>query len=142
MGSSEGTGGSNAPMATRFLPPPDLALTLSGPASVREGRRAIAALLSVAVPQDWHADATLATSELITNALTASGSCELSAWYASDPDCLRIEVADTSTGTPAVQAPDSARVGGHGLRIVAALSSRWGVRREPASKVVWCEFDG
>lgn len=127
-------------MAPTFLPPPHLTKSLTGLASVREARRAVAVLLSAVDPADWHSDAVVAVSELVTNALTAAGACELSAWFSQEANCLRVEVTDTSTGDPVVQQIDSLRVGGHGLRIVETFSTRWGVIRHAGSKIVWFEM--
>ncbi len=129
-------------MATTFLPPPHVTRTLTGVASVREARQAVAGLLSAVDPADWHADAAVAVSELVTNAIVAAGTCELAAWFSPEANCLRVEVTDTSEHLPVVQPLDSPRVGGHGLRIVEAFSTRWGVTTHPASKIVWFEIDG
>ena len=129
-------------MARTFAPPPHVAIQLVGRSSARTARRAVTELLSSAVAADWHADAALVVSELIANALEASGECHLSAWYLHDEHVLRAEVTDRSPELPIAQLPDSTRVGGHGLRIVEALSARWGVTVAEDSKTVWFEIDG
>ena len=125
-----------------FQPPPHVALALTDASSVRTARRAVAALFVDSPSMDWHADALLVVSELVTNALQASGECHLSAWYDSTVNALRVEVIDVSRNMPAIQPTDSTRVGGHGLRIVEALSSRWGVIDGSDWKAVWFEIDG
>ena len=85
-------------------------------------------------------DAALAVSELVTNAIRAAGQCSLSAWYHADQGAVRVEVIDTSQEMPAIQPRDSGRVGGHGLRIVADVSTSWGVVEREDSKVVWFEI--
>jgi two-component sensor histidine kinase len=79
----------------------------------------------------------LLASELVTNAIR----------YAEGPVTLRLikegalvcEVQDNSPALPRLlhAAKDDER--GRGLQIVSKLSGRWGSRRTPAGKVVWCE---
>ena len=79
----------------------------------------------------------LLASELVTNAIR----------YAEGPVTLRLicedmlvcEVADSSPALPRLwdAAGDDER--GRGLQIVSRLSHRWGSRRTPTGKVVWCE---
>ena len=79
----------------------------------------------------------LLACELVTNAIR----------YAEGPVTLRLihegslvcEVADSSPALPRLQhaAGDDER--GRGLQIVSRLSHRWGARRIPGGKVVWCE---
>ncbi len=82
--------------------------------------------------------AQLLACELVTNAIR----------YAEGPVTLRLiqegslvcEVADSSPALPRLlhAAGDDER--GRGLQIVSRLSHRWGARRTPAGKVVWCEL--
>jgi hypothetical protein len=130
-------------MGRLFQPPPHVvvALVRSGGAG-RTARRAIAALFVDVVPADWHVDARLVVSELVANALTECGECQLSMWFEVDANSLRVEVSDLSANLPVPQPHDSTRVGGHGLRIVEALSTRWGVDVHAIGKSVWFEIDG
>ena len=97
--------------------------------------------MGVVSTSGWRAqDAALAVSELVTNAIRAAGQCTLSAWYHTDELAVRVEVTDTSQEMPAIQPLNSERVGGHGLRIVAAVSTRWGLIEREDSKVVWFEI--
>ena len=90
------------------------------------------------------ADGTLATarllvSELVTNAVThGRGRITLTAQLFEL--CLLVEVLDEGGGFDLrerdFQAPE---VGGWGLKIVDAQSSRWGVRRD--SSHVWFELE-
>jgi anti-sigma regulatory factor (Ser/Thr protein kinase) len=75
----------------------------------------------------------LVVSELITNAVK----------YGADPieltlslthDAVTVTVRDGDTTLPAPRPADPARVGQHGLEIVAALSQAVDVRREPSGK--------
>jgi anti-sigma regulatory factor (Ser/Thr protein kinase) len=52
-------------------------------------------------------------------------------------DEVRIEVRDSGEGAPRVLSPTPREPTGRGLRIVAAMSRRWGVIAEPKGKVVW-----
>ena len=52
-------------------------------------------------------------------------------------DEVRIEVRDLGGGEPRVLSPSPQEPSGRGLRIVEAMSRRWGVRPEAAGKVVW-----
>ena len=129
-------------MPRTFHPPPHVAVTVAGKASARAGRKAIQDLLSSAPVADWHADAALVVSELVANALEECGECRVAGWYLVDFAALRVEVSDNSLNLPVLQAVDSERVGGHGLRIVESLSTRWGVVTADNAKTVWFEIDG
>jgi len=79
----------------------------------------------------------LLASELVTNAIR----------YAEGPVTLRLikegvlvcEVVDSSPALPKLQHAAKDDECGRGLQIVSKLSGRWGARRTPAGKVVWCE---
>ena len=129
-------------MTRVFHPPPHTELHLRGKSSARDGRRAVQQLLDSEQQADWHDDAVLVVSELVANALTACQECILSAWWISAERALRVEVSDTSRQMPIPQAESSIRVGGHGLRIVERLSTRWGVTPNETGKIVWFEIDG
>ena len=54
---------------------------------------------------------------------------------------IRVEVSDSASGVPRVVATESWDSDGHrGLRLVEALSTRWGVDRDPPGKRVWAEM--
>jgi anti-sigma regulatory factor (Ser/Thr protein kinase) len=84
----------------------------------------------------------LVVAELVTNAVQAAGRCSLTAWHLADLRVVRIEVVDTSLVLPAIQPIDVGRIGGHGLRIVDAVATRWGVTGNADRKSVWAELDG
>lgn len=95
------------------------------------------------------ATATLLTSELVTNAVIhpdvdAGDTIELN--VISWPDRLRVEVIDLGEGFDLERLPPRPREnGGHGLLVVAGLSSRWGTAPRPAAEgggfCVWFELD-
>jgi serine phosphatase RsbU (regulator of sigma subunit) len=79
----------------------------------------------------------LLVSELITNAIRyTDGDVTLRLVL---EHTLTLEVLDSSPALPRLRhaARDDER--GRGLQIVSQLSHRWGTRRTPAGKVVWCE---
>jgi len=88
-------------------------------------------------------DAVLIASEMATNALLHSRSREPGGSFTvraeiHPDDYLWLEVEDG--GGPWTEHP---RVDGrgHGLKIVAALSSDWGVEGDELARVVWARFD-
>ena len=79
----------------------------------------------------------LLVSELVTNAIRyTEGDVTLRLVLESS---LTLEVLDISPALPRLRhaARDDER--GRGLQIVSQLSHRWGARRTPSGKVVWCE---
>lgn len=81
----------------------------------------------------------LVVSELVTNAQRHVGG-RIALSLVLEVDRLRIAVSDGSRREPVQQAPDPARVGGHGLRIVAKLATAWGVRPHGDGKQVWADL--
>jgi serine phosphatase RsbU (regulator of sigma subunit) len=105
--------------------------------SAREARRLVIKPL-----EKWQLDTfvpitQLLVSELVTNAIR----------YAEGPVTLRLicedtlvcEVADSSSALPQLRDAAGDDEPGRGLQIVSRMSHRWGSRRTPAGKVVWCE---
>jgi anti-sigma regulatory factor (Ser/Thr protein kinase) len=97
---------------------------------------------------EWHLpgvaeDAELIASELLTNAVTASHKPTgpvPAVWLRlfTDGAGLLIEVGDHSAGEPQLTHSDGDAIGGRGLVLVDALSSRWGFYFVGyARKVVW-----
>jgi anti-sigma regulatory factor (Ser/Thr protein kinase) len=87
-------------------------------------------------------DAELLVSELVTNAVRASGpEGALCLRLLADRERLVIEVWDQSAGLPSARPVDEESTGGRGLTVVEAIASRWGCERFSADlKVVWCEL--
>ncbi|WP_179271434.1 ATP-binding protein [Actinomadura meyerae] len=95
-------------------------------------------------------DLVLVVSELVANAIThtASGLAggQVTVVLTAGGGLVRLEVADDGAGGDRPHVRDSApRVRdeaetGRGMRIVAALSARWGFRADGPRTVVWAEF--
>jgi anti-sigma regulatory factor (Ser/Thr protein kinase) len=105
---------------------------------VAEARHLVASYLEEReMPELLVQDATLATSELVTNAfLHGQGPVELR-MRIEGADVL-IEVRDRATYQPRKLRPDEDDEHGRGLQIVAALAARWGTRPTENGKAVWC----
>ncbi|MBW1603160.1 ATP-binding protein [Streptomyces sp. JJ66] len=93
-------------------------------------------------------DASLVVSELVANAVAATGHASRWApglsllhvrmlWL---PSSVAIEVADVSREEPVLHAFDPEAEGGRGLQLVAGVASRWGSAPAPWGKVVWAEL--
>lgn len=92
-------------------------------------------------------DVTLCLSELVTNAIQASAVLRPAAAVhiamAHERCWLLLAVADASPRFPLRLPTDSDAVGGRGLAMVEALSTRWGwypVSWPGLAKVVWAEW--
>jgi anti-sigma regulatory factor (Ser/Thr protein kinase) len=80
----------------------------------------------------------LLVSELVTNAIKyANGETMLR--LILEPESLVCEVHDTAPALPRVLQVDKDAETGRGLHVVSQLAQRWGARRTPTGKVVWCE---
>lgn len=104
------------------------------------GRRLVAMGLDGGSPS-----AMVVVSELVTNAVVHGGGM-IRVVVLPTASGARVEVTDRGAGMPALapflpRADGAVQVGGWGLRIVEALSSRWGVRRNEVGKTVWAEID-
>lgn len=96
--------------------------------------------------RDWGAEplATaiqLAVSELVTNAVV-HGDGRIRLKLIQRPLEVVVEVFDDGLGKPAMGPDVPASDGGRGLRIVEAVSARWGVEANEGGKVVWCVITG
>lgn len=81
-------------------------------------------------------DATVVTSELVTNALRhGAGERELRLSPANGG--VLLEVSDTGDGWPHIRDDDPLTPGGLGLVIVDRISADWGAARNDRGKVVW-----
>jgi len=107
-----------------------------GPESPAQARRFVARHL-----RRWHhgqiaADAELATSELVTNAVLHAGG-PLVLDVEVDGDGVVIAVQDPVEALPEPRAAGPADANGRGLGIISAVASTWGVDRIPGGKRVW-----
>jgi hypothetical protein len=85
------------------------------------------------------ADIALVVTELATNAVLHAGSAFCVSLALSD-GAIRISVSDTlPLGANGVD-QHLAAVSGHGLGVVAAIATRWGVESVPSGKAVWAEL--
>jgi anti-sigma regulatory factor (Ser/Thr protein kinase) len=92
----------------------------------------------------WGADefeekVVLVVSELVTNAAVHAGT-ELQVSLRLAGETLRLEVRDGSPQMPRQRPLDLDATTGRGLRLVAALSRKWGAEEAPPGKMVWCEI--
>ncbi|MFJ4415747.1 SpoIIE family protein phosphatase [Streptomyces sp. NPDC088925] len=91
-------------------------------------------------------DATVLTSELVTNAVVHAGT-SAEVLCLREEDGVRVEVADRypDREVPLRAAPhlltDPEREGGRGLQLCAALAARWGVEYSSTHKTVWFRLD-
>lgn len=105
-------------------------------------RRAVRAALGREVSPELVENAVLCTSEIVTNAVVHTElGCELQMSFDPATGVVRIEVSDHSPHHELLANPvDTQRVGGRGLQIVSATSSRWGTNPASGGKVVWFEL--
>src|SRR6202522_3636255 len=105
--------------------------------SVREARLAIAEPMKRWGLEDLIPTTELLVSELVTNAVKYSrGDVTL---RLVNERALVCEVLDNSAALPRLRQANGDDENGRGLQVVRQLSQRWGARRTPAGKVVWCE---
>jgi anti-sigma regulatory factor (Ser/Thr protein kinase) len=86
-------------------------------------------------------DVETVVGELAANAFRHAGT-RFSVSLSCDDDVLAVEVADGSSGVPAIAGRPHARslVTGRGLLMVDALANDWGARTTPDGKIVWAEL--
>jgi anti-sigma regulatory factor (Ser/Thr protein kinase) len=128
---------------------------LAVPTAVRCAREFTTQMLERWRLADLVDTACLVVSELVTNAVQATGTLELEpddATLTSLPlvelhlsirsDVLLIEVGDTSTTPPGLQQQYEAAENGRGLFLVAMLSKEWSFYLSPGGgKVVWAAVE-
>ena len=85
------------------------------------------------------ADTALVVTELATNAVVHAGSA-FSVSLALSGGAIRISVGDTRPVAPPGTDQELAAAPGHGLGVVAAMATRWGVETMPGGKAVWAEL--
>ena len=130
--------------ATRSGPGAPFRLTVaSGPAAPRAARAAIRVWMARSPSDPLLTDALLVLGELVANsvrhALVPAGS-SIGVRAEMRGDLLFLEVTDAGTsGAVTPRGPDLTNGGGFGLNVVATLSRRWGVIRDPGT-LVWAEL--
>ncbi len=102
-------------------------------------RRFAADVLGDAGRRDLVDDTTLVVAELVTNAVLHAAAPITVRLLVRD-DAVRVEVADASRRGPLPGASSVDAMTGRGLRLVASLTSAWGVEPAPDGKVVWAEL--
>jgi signal transduction histidine kinase len=107
------------------------------PAAAAEARSQVRATI-----RDWKVPvdpdiAILLTSDLVTNAITHGEGETVTLAIRCTPDHLRIDVYDKSHYLPADASEPVGAGTGHGLALVAALSTDWGSFRTPAGKALY-----
>lgn len=107
--------------------------------SIREARRFVTAGLK-GQPLETVEAAALMVSELATNCVRHAHSDFEIAIETSSGRSTRIEALDAGPGHPEAQNPTPSEPTGRGLRIVEALSDKWGIDERPGGKTVWFEI--
>ena len=112
------------------------------PGSPGQARRFVRALLAEADREDWSEAASLAVSELVTNAVLHAHS-DIEVVGDVTDEHLRLEVRDDNPTLPAARSYDDHATTGRGLELVAAVTLSHGVDSlGSAGKVVWCCIGG
>jgi anti-sigma regulatory factor (Ser/Thr protein kinase) len=84
-------------------------------------------------------DLSLLVTEVVANAIRHAGS-DIRLEMSMSPAVVRVEVFDGSSELPVLRHPVPTSDSGRGLRLVDALATRWGSRRQLDGKVVWFEL--
>jgi anti-sigma regulatory factor (Ser/Thr protein kinase) len=112
----------------------------ASPVAPRLARRTVAEFLGTQVSRRFAEDASLLTSELVSNSVIHAGMSETDLIRLDldlDLDRLRVTVSDAEG--PFASTPTRV-TGGWGLVLVERVSDRWGVRSDPPNSV-WFELD-
>jgi serine phosphatase RsbU (regulator of sigma subunit)/anti-sigma regulatory factor (Ser/Thr protein kinase) len=112
-----------------------------GSDTVPGARRLVDRAVLDGLPASIGLDAELVVTELVTNALLHAGP-PVDVRLVITPGQLRAEVVDRSHVTPVVARPGADAMTGRGLRLVVAMSQRWGVEPRRDGKMVWAEVTG
>src|SRR5690349_3290641 len=108
------------------------------PRSVRAARQHVRTALTSAGLHDLLDSATLAVSEVVTNAIVHAGT-EVRLRVFTDDAAARVEVEDRGLQLPVRRDYSDAAGTGRGLAMVEDVVSRWGVLELADGKVVWFE---
>ncbi|HET6818690.1 MAG TPA: SpoIIE family protein phosphatase [Mycobacteriales bacterium] len=111
------------------------------PDAARAGRHFVEEQVRQRLADHLLDDAALVAAELLANA-RQHGASPVVVCVSGAGTRLRIEVRDASPRSPVRPSPSLTNMTGRGLSLVEAVTSRWGVERDPSGgKVVWAEFD-
>lgn len=83
----------------------------------------------------------LLVSELVTNAVLHARSTVSVEVRCCSRGGVHVEISDRSTATPVRTPRSDTALGGRGVALVEAYSTRWGVRSLAGGKTVWFEVD-
>ncbi len=107
--------------------------------SAGRARELVREALTRADALDWADAATLAVSEVVTNALVHAGTV-IHLQVKVESSCLRVEITDGSPHHPLRRDYTSMAATGRGLKMLDECVDRWGVRPHGDGKVVWFEL--
>lgn len=111
------------------------------PEAAAGARRIVHGVLLAWRMADLVPDAQLVISELVGNAYQhAPGADTVEVELLLHGDAVQLRVNDGSALRPMLRAAEHDEATGRGLRIVAAVSSRWGVEDHEGGKQVWAEL--
>jgi serine phosphatase RsbU (regulator of sigma subunit)/anti-sigma regulatory factor (Ser/Thr protein kinase) len=116
---------------------------VADPSSVALARRFARLQLEEWGAPELRDSATLAVSELVTNAVVHTGTTAV-VDLRLDSSSLRVEVEDQHPGRSlptGLRTPDDDAEGGRGLIITSSIASSWGVEYTPSTKRVWLVCD-
>jgi anti-sigma regulatory factor (Ser/Thr protein kinase) len=144
-GVTSGAGGASIHLTGRAVTRPRTRRTYlelaPNPAAVRQARQHAAHVLERWQLAALADDASTVTSELVTNAVTATAAlpfcAQVGLLLAAGQADLAVLVWDASPHPPVPRPCDGDALSGRGLEIVAALTARWGFVPGPRGKVVW-----
>jgi anti-sigma regulatory factor (Ser/Thr protein kinase) len=105
--------------------------------SVPTARHFVESILAAWGLHDLAWNSTLIVSELAANAALHAHGTSFSIRVLADSGVVRLEVDDGSLRLPQQRSYSEDATTGRGLRLVAGLSSEWGVNPSSAGKTVW-----
>ena len=89
-------------------------------------------------PDDEKKALVVIASELVTNAVLHGGApIILSVSYQAGEITVEVADGDPRVESVGIRPVDEPTPGGRGLRVVASLADRWGIRRSQPGKTVW-----
>ena len=81
----------------------------------------------------------LAMTEMVTNSVR-HGTRPVDVELSVGARLVLLQVSDCSDDMPRQPRSGESAIGGRGITLIDALTSRWGVKYRPIGKTVWCEF--